>query len=279
MLFTGSKAVSMCPPTYLASISTLHVFSLATSFHCLWISFFSASLWTPAGLPARSWLSLEKRRCVKKSLPGRSKHGSRRRRADRVCDQRWAAGGCRLGLWLSLHEAAVTQDVLLPPWGCSQNKTKQQKAPRPYHLLELAEFTDSSLKVFTDLEPSSACRLVQRSTTYTQGSERHVLSEPWFSISGVSSPACLSLPLNPHHGRLVVNQARCLLSMVISARELHYSTARKGSVPASAHSSPAGSVGDPNAPHKSQTTEGIQQKPGQAVGLRRCEIKRSAAAC
>lgn len=112
-----------------------------------------------------------------------------------------------------------------------------------------------------------------------QGGERHVLSEPWFSTSVVSSPARLSLPLNPHHARLVVNQACCLLSMVISARELRYSTARKGSVSAGAHSEPAGSVRDPNAPHKSKTTEGIQQKPGQAVGLCRCEIKRSAAAC
>lgn len=41
MLFTGSKAVSMCSLAYLVFMSTLHVFSLTRLFPCLWISLFS----------------------------------------------------------------------------------------------------------------------------------------------------------------------------------------------------------------------------------------------
>lgn len=120
MLFTGSKAVSMCSLAYLVFIGTLHVFSLTRLFPCLWISLFSllaSGHWQGfqpgAGLPWRN-------PCVWRSpFWGEKKT---RKRKGRVRHTAWhVARGIPAGLrhtsgwWRSLCKAASVHCRTRPP--------------------------------------------------------------------------------------------------------------------------------------------------------------------
>lgn len=90
-------------------------FSLTRLFPCLRISLFSlASLWTLAGLPARSWLSLEKPLCTKKSLLGR-KENQNKKRMPRAYGQRNVARGIPAGLWPHVSLVTVPLQVCISP--------------------------------------------------------------------------------------------------------------------------------------------------------------------